>query len=119
MYLIALQEMTFVEHGKISAGQVFEEKNPRDARRLIDRGQAYEAPGNRRYEARQPNYETQNVRAEVKPLTAEPFRYVPPSHEEPPALAAVRSATDAVPDIQEQGDFSARGRRGRRGSDSK
>lgn len=104
--------------GNCAAGGYFDtdEEKARDFER---RGLAY------RYRAPTLKYETKVIVPGATPGTEAPrvsarlpFRNVPNSDEEPAALAAVRRATSAVSDVQEQGDSDSRGRGRRKGSDT-
>ena len=76
------------------------EVNPRIAADLIRRGQAYEV---------------KVITPETKAAPAAPFRVVLGGDAEPSALAAVRAAVSAVPDLEVQGtgDSVVRRKRGR------
>jgi hypothetical protein len=111
MRLTAKQQLTNTdEYGTVIEGQSFE-ASEQTARKLIARGLAYET--------KVPTYETAVVRPETPGVSArEPFRHVPDTDPEPPAMAAVRIATSAVPDVQEQGNTGRRGRPRRAPSDT-
>lgn len=111
MELIANKDFFDVATGHRHAGEVFIEPRVRVARQLLRSGLAVEAgpPIPIRYEVK---VITPEVKAE-----AAPFRDVPPADPEPAALAALRAAVCAVPDVQPEGDPGGLGRRERGGSD--
>ena len=109
MELIAKTKLNFGRGRVIQSGEVFEEPFPRAAQQLIRSGKAISA------ELIWQGYETKIITPEIKAAPAAPFRIVLGGDAEPSALAAVRAAVSAVPDLDVQGagDSVIRRKRGR------